>query len=99
MTAHLAQVRTLSGTVTGLVQRRTRQGREWASATFTTDDHSAELLVFPDSYLRLADRLAEGAALTLDCRVSHHQGVTRLVVHEPATPDVFPLADVLAKEI
>lgn len=66
-------------TVTAVDSRATAHGSPWAVVTLEDDSGSVECLVFPATYLVVAESLAVGARLVVRGRVDRRETPVRLV--------------------
>jgi DNA polymerase III alpha subunit len=74
-------VLTVTGALSEVLNRISKQGRAWATATLTDGDRQVEAVFFPHAYDHMVDQLIEGAEITLTCRMDHDgDGVARLLV-------------------
>jgi DNA polymerase-3 subunit alpha len=83
------QVTVVTGTLSALNTRTTKQSRAWASATITVDGDSLELLVFPRAWDQYGPAFTDGATVTVPVRMDRRDGVARLNVLDvaPTNPD------------
>ncbi|MET0419323.1 MAG: hypothetical protein ABW022_25200 [Actinoplanes sp.] len=88
MTVDLSQLAdgervTVTGTLSNIVERTSKQGRAWVSADITVDGQTVELLVFPDEYEQLSNQISDGASMTVEVSMSRFNSAGRLYTGPP----------------
>jgi DNA polymerase III subunit alpha len=82
----------ISGIVSGLQRKVTKQGSPWAIVTLEDHDASVECLVFPKAYTLCGEALAEDRVLSVRGRVNVREETMSVYVEEVAVLDVSDLA-------
>ncbi|GAA0948925.1 DNA polymerase III subunit alpha [Nonomuraea longicatena] len=82
----------ISGIVSGLQRKVTKQGSPWAIVTLEDHDAAVECLVFPKAYALCGEALAEDRVLSVRGRVNVRDETMSVYVEEVAVLDVSDLA-------
>ncbi|MFI0354521.1 DNA polymerase III subunit alpha [Actinomadura sp. 9N407] len=81
----------VSGIVSGLQRKVTKQGHPWAIVNLEDHDAAVECLVFPKSYLLYGQALAEDQVLSVRGRVNVRDETTSVYAEDVAVLDVTVL--------
>ncbi|MEV4839061.1 DNA polymerase III subunit alpha [Nonomuraea sp. NPDC049486] len=78
----------VSGIVSGLQRKVTKQGSPWAIVTLEDHDASVECLVFPKTYILYGEALAQDRVISVRGRVNVRDETTSVYAEEIAVLDV-----------
>ncbi|MGW3008387.1 DNA polymerase III subunit alpha [Streptomyces sp. NPDC001219] len=78
----------LSGLITGIQRKVTKQGRPWAIVSLADRDAAIEVLFFPAAYQLVQHALAEDAVISVRGKLADRDGTVHLFGRELAVLDV-----------
>ncbi|MFB9966772.1 DNA polymerase III subunit alpha [Sinosporangium siamense] len=78
----------VSGIVSGLQRKVTKQGSPWAIVTLEDHDASVECLIFPKTYILYGEALAEDRVISMRGRINERDETTSVYVEEVVPLDV-----------
>lgn len=83
----------ISGLITSLQRKMSKQGNPWAAVTLEDMEGSVEIMFFGETYLAYSTVLAEDAVIVLRGRVRRRDDVMQLQAMEVSLPDLSAVAD------
>ena len=83
----------VSGIISGLQRKITKQGNQWAIVTLEDHDASVECLIFPKSYVLYSEALAEDRVVSIRGRINVRDETLSIYGEEVTVLDVSQAAD------